>query len=107
VRSPGVCDRESAENNPIRREMGLGHEELFRILPRAIEERPWSLTNDRITISDPHGVIYIKVFPETTRSLGALRLAVTVLEISFEGLTVSEIDRFMRRFDLSFRRTGG
>ncbi|MGR9108698.1 MAG: hypothetical protein ACU843_17405 [Gammaproteobacteria bacterium] len=96
-----------SENNLICREMGLGHEEFFRILPLAIEKRPWSIDHDRISIADPRGTVEIKIYPETARKIGALRLPVTVLEISFQGFECAEITKFMQRFDLGFRRGGG
>ena len=96
-----------AKPNPIRREMGLGHDELFRILPGAIENRAWSLAGDRITIRDQDRLIQIRVSPETRRKLGALQLPVTHLEFYFEGFTDFANEVFMQRYDLSFRRGGG
>lgn len=87
--------------------MGLGHDELFRTLPRAIENRDWSLVGDRIVIRDHDRLIQIRLSPETRRNVGVLQLPVTHLEIYFEGFTDLAIDVFMQRFDLSFRRGGG
>jgi hypothetical protein len=91
----------------LRREMGLGHAELFRLLPRAIGDRTWRVHHDLITITAQGQQVYIKLFPEGRRDLGALKLPVTVLEFSFRGFTPEEVDAFMGRFDLAFRRGGG
>jgi hypothetical protein len=87
--------------------MGLDRAELVRLLPRAIDNRAWSLSEDRISFREKHGEVQIRISLESRRRLGALELPVTVLEFSFEGLEDEEIDEFMRRFDLSFHRGGG
>lgn len=97
----------SPEIVQIRREMGLGHDEFFRLLPHAIENRDWSLAGNRIVIRDRDGLIKIDFSPETQRILGALSLPVTNLEFHFEGLAGPAIEQFMNKFDLSFRRGGG
>jgi hypothetical protein len=87
--------------------MGLGHAELFRLLPRAIGGRTWRVHRDLITITAQEQQVYIKLFPEGRRDLGALKLPVTMLEFSFHGFTPEQVDAFMERFDLAFRRGGG
>ena len=97
----------SSDPKNLRREMGLGHAELFRLLPRAIGDRVWWVHRDLITITAQEQQVCIKLFPEGRRDLGALKLPVTVLEFCFHGFTPEQVDAFMGRFDLAFRRGGG
>lgn len=90
----------------LRREMGAGHAELFRFLPRVTGDRTWWVRCDLIMITAQGQQLYIKLFPEGQRALGALKLPVTVLELSFHGFTPEQVDAFMGRFDLAFRRGG-
>ena len=87
--------------------MGLGHAELFRLLPRAIGDLAWRVHRDLITITAQGQQLSIKLLPEGRRNLGALKLPVTVLEFSFHGFTSEQVDDFRGRFDLAFRRGGG
>ena len=57
--------------------MGLGHAELFRLLPRAIGDRAWRVHRDLITITAQGQQLSIKLLPEGRRNLGALKLPVT------------------------------
>jgi hypothetical protein len=91
----------------LRREIGLGHAELFRLLPRAIGDRTWRVHRDLITITGQEQHVYIKLFPESRRDLGTLKLPVTMLEFSFHGFTPEQVDAFIGCFDLAFRRGGG
>ncbi len=91
----------------IRREMGVNHKDLFRGIPAAVRSGIYSIDDSGITIQEGAGQVRILYSKERQRRLGALRLPVTTLSFSFSGLSELEIQHFMRRFDLSFRRSGG
>ena len=91
----------------IRREMGVSHADLFRILPTVVESGNTIVEDDVILIRESGGMIRICYSQERCRTLGVLRLPVTDLDFSFSGLSQAEIIRFMQRFDFSFRRGGG
>ncbi len=87
--------------------MGLGHKDLFRGIPIAATSENYSIDDKEITIQEGDGIVRILYSKERQRRIGALILPVTFLSFSFSDLNETEINRFMQRFDLSFRRGGG
>ncbi len=92
---------------PQRFEAAITRAELLRLLPAAVGgehyiddgESVWHGTNGRgwrITIT-----------PLPDRALGLVRWQSMRLEFSFDGYDPAEIDSFMARFELHFRRGGG
>lgn len=93
--------------NEIRREMGISHKELFRGIPAAVPSGKYSIDDSGITIQEGDGQVRILYSEEQQRRLGILTLPFTTLSFSFSGLSELEIQHFMHKFDLSFRRGGG
>jgi hypothetical protein len=87
--------------------MGIDHAELFRRLPAAIGFRDYRVVKDKILIEENHRSVHIRYSDEKFRCLGAMRLPITRLEFRFAGYGEDEIDDFLLRFDLYFRRGGG
>ncbi len=87
--------------------MGIDHAELFRRLPAAVGFRDYRVVEDAIILQEDHRSIEIRYSDEEIRRLGAMRLPITRLEFRFAGYSEDEINAFMSRFDLYFRRGGG
>jgi len=87
--------------------MGIDHAELFRRLPAAIGFRDYRVVDDTIILQEDDRSIEIRYSTEEIRRLGAMRLPITRLEFRFSGYGQDEIDVFLSRFDLYFRRGGG
>jgi len=87
--------------------MGIDHAELFRRLPAAIGSRDYQVVDDTIFLQENDRSIEIRYSAEAVRRLGAMRLPVTRLNFRFDGYGEDEIDAFLSRFDLYFRRGGG
>lgn len=89
------------------RELGLTHAEFYRMLPAALAHRRHTVTDGRVVVAEGRRRVEIGLGPEGERRLGLLRLPVTRVEFAFHGYARSEIETFMRRFDLAFQRGGG
>ncbi len=87
--------------------MGIDHAELFRRLPAAVGFRDYRVVEKRIILEESHRSIHILYSDEKIRRLGAMRVPITRLEFRFAGYGEDEIEAFMSRFDLYFRRGGG
>lgn len=87
--------------------MALGHADLLRTLPAALEGCPHEVSGNVITIRGEGRQVVIRLSPERERRLAALRLPVTVLDFRFAGYSREEVDAFMKRFDRCFQRGGG
>ena len=92
--------------NSINREM---NNDFLRLIPGALSIFNYEILpgNSEILIYHPHGKINIKLSPETTRSIGSLRLPVTEVEITFSHLSQQEATKFLNRFDLYYQKGGG
>ena len=91
----------------FRREMGLTHAEFFRELPAALAQRDYAVAGARVQVTLGSGSLRITLGSERVRRIAALRLPCTEVGFVFEGVDAAERERFMRRFDLAFRRGGG
>jgi len=91
----------------IKREMTITHADFFRILPKALKNNQYEVSLNGVTIAETEKRLEIKLSPESSRSIGALKLPVTNLEFRFEGYTAEQTDIFMRQFDRSFHKGGG
>jgi hypothetical protein len=100
----------SAGEPPSERlEMGLGHEEFFRLLPSAVEGRRYTVEGARVIIEDgPGRRVIIRLKPESRRRLGpSLALPVTPVEIAFEGFGAADALVFLERFQRHYQKGGG
>ena len=91
----------------IRREMTITHADFFRLLPKALRNRNFTVSGERIVIDDPAGMVEISLSPEKIKQIAALSLPVTVIEFVFRGFLPDQVESFMTSFDLSYQKGGG
>lgn len=92
----------------VRREMGVGHADLHRLLGAALGGLPYRADGTHIVASAPDGLrVEIHVAPERERRLAGLRLPVTEVELRFSGAGREAVEAFMARFDRTFHKGGG
>jgi hypothetical protein len=91
----------------IKREMTITHADFFRILPKALKNIKYGVSGNRVAIADTEKRLEIMLSPESSRSIGALKLPVTILEFRFDKYTTEQIEKFLRQFDMSFHKGGG
>ena len=105
----------------VSREMGITHQELFRLLPAAVEHRQYTVAGDRITIAAEdacmgthalvcmhwYACIEICYSAEGERQIASMRFPVTSLQFGFRGWDEQQVGSFMRRFDRVFHKGGG
>ncbi len=93
--------------NTIKREMTITHADFFRILPKVLKNNQFEVSENRVIIVETKKRLEIMLSPESSRSIGALQLPVTILEFRFDGYTTEQTEKFMRQFDMSFHKGGG
>ncbi len=93
----------------LQRVMTISHAEFLRTLEQFGRHRPYRLeeAGRRIVLAQAQSEVTIELGDEETRRLGALVLPQTRVAFRFAGLSPSEIEGFLERFDLCFRRGGG
>lgn len=87
--------------------MAIDHREFFRILPRAMGDRVWSVEGERVDVRTDGGGIWITLGPEGQRVMARLSLPATEVTIRWDGVAGAEVQRFLDCFDRHFHRGGG
>jgi hypothetical protein len=96
-------------HGPIRivREMGATPAELLRGLPAVLAPWRFEVRGGEVHAEAGGGQLRIGFRPQGDRGLGALRLPVTRVELTFSGFTAEEASEVLARFDRQFQRGGG
>ncbi len=87
--------------------MGITHADFFRRLPSAVNFAPLTVRGARADIEVQAGTVSISLGAEQRRTIALLSLPKTVVYFCFRGLSRAEVDVFMHRFELYYRRGGG
>ena len=91
----------------ITKDMGLTHREFYRTFPSVAGDWAWRVDDNVITLDHPSGPITIHLEHERRRRIAHISLPATTLRFEFATHDQAEVDAFMERFDLRFRRGGG
>ena len=93
----------------IQRVMSISHAEFLRSLEPLRKHYPYQIDDSQrqILLQDKDQHIEIRLGDERRKQLGALELPVTTVEFRFDAGKQQDIECFLSRFDLCFRRGGG
>ncbi len=99
----------SGENkHTIKKEMGISHRDFFRILPRMMNGRDYTVDGQQIVVDEPERRLEIHLADQRERMLGPLvRLPVTDVELIFFNYPEADRVSFMKFFDINFFKGGG
>ncbi len=89
------------------REMGLTHEDFWRLLPRAMGEYPYTTNGTTVNATLNNGRLAITLGPTQERRIALLRLPYSVVSFKFSGVEEDIQQAFKTHFDLHFQRGGG
>ena len=92
---------------PLSFESSTTGSELRRILPQAVGFLPFSDQGDCFVHHDGARSWRIGMTPLAVKTLGLISWRPMRIDFSFEGFAPEQIDAFMQRFELYFRRGGG
>ena len=91
----------------IQREMTITHADFFRLLPKALVDCQYEISDLSIHIKFLSGSINIQLMPEITRKIAALELPVTCMTFYVENITQDQMQDFLDRFYLAYQKGGG
>lgn len=91
----------------IMREMTITHDDFFRLLPRALKNRPFETSGQGVLVRLDNGRLKIALAPQTGRTIGALTLPITRIAFEFENCSAEERRQFFEGFDLAYQKGGG
>jgi len=89
------------------REMGFSQSEFFRILPSALNGREYLLKDSKVTLTTDHGQVTIEVGEQQIRKIASFSLPYIEVKFRFVDFEQSNVDEFMRYFELRYQRGGG
>ena len=89
------------------REMGISHQEFYRLIPVALKNIDYKISNGQINASFAGGNIQIKPGSEHERKIGSLVLPVLHVVITFTDITSDESEQFLTIFSRAYQRGGG
>ena len=95
------------QDGRLEREMGLDHDDFWRLLPRAAGGHPWHADGDRVRVQVGGGSVEIVLGQTFTRRIALLQLPVTPVTIAWQGLGQEAFRAFLDHFDRHFQRGGG
>ena len=89
------------------REMGLTHDDFWRLLPRAMGEHVFERRHDEVHAKVHDGALLICLGPTLQRKIALLSIPYSVVSFRFEGVSKEQQLAFKTHFDLHFQRGGG
>lgn len=89
------------------REMGLTHDDFWRLLPRAMGEHQYSRNGNGVKASVHDGSVEITIGPALVRRIALLAIPYSEVSFVFQGVSVEQQQAFKAHFDLHFQRGGG
>lgn len=89
------------------REMGLTHDDFWRLLPRAMGEHVYETQGDNVHAKLYSGSLHIHLGPTQERRIASVCLPYSVVSFRFEDVEPAQQQAFKAYFDLRFQRGGG
>jgi len=89
------------------KEMGIGHKEFFRNIPRAMGDGDYTVNKDGVILEEDGKSLTISIAEETERRIALIVLPVTQVTLTFKGYDDSDVTAFLEGFDRAFQRGGG
>lgn len=89
------------------REMGLTHDDFWRLLPKAMGEHRYDVQGDVVHAIVYDGTLKITLGPTQERRIALLRLPYSEVSFEFNDVAEEQQQAFKTHFDLHFQRGGG
>ena len=92
---------------PPRFEMTITRADFRRLLPAAVDHVPYAEVDEAFVHRDGERGWRIGLASLPQLEIGLIRLERHRVDFDFDGYSPREVDEFMARFELYFRRGGG
>ena len=89
------------------REMGLTHDDFWRLLPRAMGNHSYQVDGDSVRADISEGQLEITLGPPLERRIALMCIPYSKVSFCFTGVSEKEQQAFKIHFDLRFQRGGG
>jgi hypothetical protein len=88
-------------------EMSISHNDFYRLLPIALKNLRYEVTNGVINFSYENGNIEINPGKEQNRKIASLILPVLHVNFTFTNITPGDKEQFLVNFNQTYQRGGG
>ncbi len=88
-------------------EMSISHQEFYRLLPFALKDIDYEISNGQINLSYADGNIQIKPGVEHERKIASLVLPVLHVIFIFTDISSEDNAQFLASFSRAYQRGGG
>jgi len=90
------------------REMSISHQDFYRLLPIALKNIDYEISNDnQINLSYAGGKLQIAPGNEHKRKIASLELPVLLVVFTFVDIPEDDISLFFTNFSRTYQRGGG
>lgn len=89
------------------REMGLTHNDFWRLLPRAMGEHTYEIQGNTVHATVFGGTLKIHLGDVQERRIALMCLPFAEVSFTFNGISELDQQAFKKHFDLYFQRGGG
>jgi len=89
------------------REMGLTHDDFWRLLPRAMGEHAYTRDGNKVNAVVHEGTVDIEIGSPEVRRIALLAIPYSEVSFVFSGVSAEQQQAFKAHFDLHFQRGGG
>lgn len=89
------------------KEMGVTHDDFFRLLPRAMGDTPYTIEGLKVVGQLSAGSVSIELGEQQVRRIALMAIPYAEVSFLFDGVSDDERAAFMAFFDLRFQRGGG
>ncbi len=89
------------------KEMGVTHNDFYRLLPRAMGETPYEISGANVNGTLGEGTVSIHLGEPQVRKIALLAIPFAKVSFEFKGVAEEVRSQFMHHFDLHFQRGGG
>ena len=94
--------------NQFDKNMGITYSDFYRLLPRAMGEHSYTVTNKTVNVDiATGGKLTLNLGEQQERRIALMCIPYVIVSFDFDAVADDQKEAFMQHFDLHFQRGGG
>lgn len=103
-----MTEPDDAAVHAQRAEMGISHDDFFRVFPTVITPASWRREGLSVFVDWPEGArLTVTLSVQKLRRIASLSLPYVDIGFAFFAMATTEREGFLARFDRAFQKGGG
>ena len=87
--------------------MGVTHNDFFRLLPKAMGEHSYTISEHTVNAQVDSGSLVVNLSEQKVHKIALLHIPFLTVGFNIDAVSDEQITAFMKHFDLHFQRGGG